>query len=104
MGREEGEAFVEYLQAHELLPRSPVLLGDAEIERLAFMLSSPLADRDAKKRALILLAHCRSPRATAELGRCAATLDASLHRFAALALDESVQSTQALGADPMPLL
>jgi len=100
-GPEDAEALAEYLQAHDVLPRSHALLGDVEIALLAFKLSNPLADREEKKRALILLAHCRSPRATAELSRCAATLEPSLRRFAALALDESEQWTEGLAAVPM---
>lgn len=90
-GFEEGEALAEYMQAHDVLSESEVILGEVEIARLGFTLASPLADREAKKRAMILLAHCPSSLATAELAKCAATLDPSLRRFAALALDESAQ-------------
>ena len=94
-GAEDEHALAEYLAAHDLLPKSQVWLADGEVLRLSSVLSSPLATRDAKKRAMILLAHSRNPRATAELGSRVATIEASLRHFAALALDESVQWSQA---------
>lgn len=90
-GPEEQEAFAEYLAAHDALPGPRTRLADAEVMRLSFVVSSPLAARDAKKRAMILLAHSGNPQATVELGRLAANVEATLLRFAAFALDEAAQ-------------
>ena len=97
-GAEEQEAFVEYMDAHEALQGAQARLADAEVMRLSFVVSSPFAARDEKKRAMILLAHSCNPQATVELGRHAANVEASLLRFAALALDEAAQWSQGPGA------
>ncbi|MGC4121137.1 MAG: hypothetical protein QM765_42475 [Myxococcales bacterium] len=93
-GSEEEKALVEYLLAHDLLPKGEGWLGDAEVLQQSSLLSSPVATREVKKRAMILLAHSCNPMATSELCRHLATIEASLRHFAAFAIDEASQWTQ----------
>lgn len=92
-GLDELQALFEYLRAHDWLAESESRLSDGEVLRLSSVASSPVASCEAKKKAMILLAHGCNPRASAELGRLVATVEPPLRGFAALALDESLQGS-----------
>src|SRR5690242_14295421 len=81
-GPDERRAYRDYLAAHQYLDERPEAVPIELLEVSAQALGSPGADAEAKKRALVALAHHRSRRACELIRRYLERPDPELNGFA----------------------
>jgi hypothetical protein len=98
---EDHLALRDYLDSHELLGDGIEVVSGLDIDKAATTLERPDATREEKKRALILLAHHRSPRAAELLRGQLSRIEPELRRFARFAYEEA---TQWAAGEPAPSL